>query len=394
MGRKQQGLYRRAYGVFNFRYQDNDGFWREKSTGTTDRSTAVAFKAQWDEDARNGQLPTDHSEWTVSQACTRWVSTHVLKSAKAKANERSLLRQLLRSPMAGKKLKNVALDDLKSYQSERSKSVGPRAVNLELRIMVNVLKETNLWRRSLSLHYRRLPEPESDLGRALSMEQLTHLETVAASRDKWLVAYCSEALAANTGMRGCEIKRLRLGAVDLEARRIVVARKATKSNAGARLVELNAAALLAASKLYQRAQTLGANSADDFLLPADKSRHTRATDPMRGRGFDASHHQESWRTAWRSLCKAAGFPGLRFHDMRHSFISQMAERNVPIPVVQAMVGHMSPRITRHYTHISNDAARRAVELLDRKPSNFVDVLVDVGKDGAKALEVNASKLLN
>lgn len=72
----------------------------------------------------------------------------------------------------------------------------------------------------------------------------------------------------------------------------------------------------------------------------------------------------------------------------------MAENNVPLPVVQAMVGHMSARITRHYTHISNDAARRAVELLDRKSSGFVDVFVDVAKEGGETAGANAPKLLN
>jgi len=74
--------------------------------------------------------------------------------------------------------------------------------------------------------------------------------------------------------------------------------------------------------------------------------------------------------------QGSGFPGLRYHDLRHSFITLMAENNVPLPVVQSMVGHMSPRMTRYYTHISNDAARRAVELLDQKWSNFVDIFVD------------------
>ena len=39
----------------------------------------------------------------------------------------------------------------------------------------------------------------------------------------------------------------------------------------------------------------------------------------------------------------------------------MAEGGVPLPVVQAMVGHMSTRMVRYCTHISNRAARTAVE---------------------------------
>lgn len=42
----------------------------------------------------------------------------------------------------------------------------------------------------------------------------------------------------------------------------------------------------------------------------------------------------------------------------------MAEDGVPLPIMQSMVGHMSAAVTRRYTHISNTAARRAVERLD------------------------------
>ena len=45
---------------------------------------------------------------------------------------------------------------------------------------------------------------------------------------------------------------------------------------------------------------------------------------------------------------------------------------MPLPVVQAMVGHMSTRMVRYYTHISNLAARTAVELLNNaRPASFV-----------------------
>ncbi len=36
-----------------------------------------------------------------------------------------------------------------------------------------------------------------------------------------------------------------------------------------------------------------------------------------------------------------------FHDLRHTFISMMGERGVPLQVVGAMVGHMSPAIWSH-----------------------------------------------
>jgi len=229
-------------------------------------------------------------------------------------------------------------------------------------------------RRSLSSwkpiapHYKPLPEDEGEIGWALTREQMHRLVRTASTNPKWLVAYYAQSLAANTGLRGGEIKKLQLRSLDLEKRRITVFPRSTKTNAGARTVELNQAATEAAVKLYERACLLGARDPEHYLLPADLSRHTKVGDPLKGQmGFDPARHQNSWSTAWNNLRKAAGpeFAGLRFHDLRHSFITWMAEAGVPLPVTQSMVGHMSAAVTRRYTHISNTAARRAVEVLDQ-----------------------------
>lgn len=246
---------------------------------------------------------------------------------------------------------------------------------------------------AVSEHYRRLREPDGEIGRALSVDELSRLESAAAMRDSFLVAYCAEVLAACTGMRGGEIKKLRLGAIDLGTRRIRITRQSTKTDAGARLIELNRDALMAVAKLYQRAQALGATSPDHYLLPADLSKHTRKHDPLHGSlGFDVTQHQISWNTAWRNLRKTAGLGRLRFHDLRHTFITMMGERGVPLQIVGAMVGHMSPAMVRYYTHISGNAAREAVEMLEkiRQAPQFVDVFVDEPANAS----AEAVKLLN
>jgi hypothetical protein len=80
-----------------------------------------------------------------------------------------------------------------------------------------------------------------------------------------------------------------LGAIDLVNRRIRIKRNSTKSNAGARFVELNQTALGAVIKLYRRAELLGASDPEHYLLPADLSKHTKSFDPLAGgRGYDVT----------------------------------------------------------------------------------------------------------
>ena len=52
-----------------------------------------------------------------------------------------------------------------------------------------------------------------------------------------------------------------------------------------------------------------------------------------------------------------------FHSLRHTFVSMCREANAPLSVVEAIVGHSNPAMTRHYTHTSEAAAGAAVAAL-------------------------------
>jgi Phage integrase family len=71
-----------------------------------------------------------------------------------------------------------------------------------------------------------------------------------------------------------------------------------------------------------------------------------------------------WDTAWRALREAAGLPGLRFHDLRHMVITELAEMGVADHVFESISGHLSRRMLEHYSHIRIDAKRQALDALD------------------------------
>jgi integrase len=62
---------------------------------------------------------------------------------------------------------------------------------------------------------------------------------------------------------------------------------------------------------------------------------------------------------------AAGITGsgLGFHDLRHTFGSKCAERNVPMSVIQRWMGHSDPEITDRYIHAG--AAATELEMMRR-----------------------------
>ena len=52
-----------------------------------------------------------------------------------------------------------------------------------------------------------------------------------------------------------------------------------------------------------------------------------------------------------------------FHSLRHSFVSLCREANAPLSVVEAIVGHTNPAMSRHYTHTGDAEATRAIAAL-------------------------------
>lgn len=72
-----------------------------------------------------------------------------------------------------------------------------------------------------------------------------------------------------------------------------------------------------------------------------------------------------WKAAWESARKAANV-SCRFHDLRHTFISRLAESQASDSTVMALAGHVSRAMMERYSHIRMEAKRRAVEDLSGK----------------------------
>ena len=163
--------------------------------------------------------------------------------------------------------------------------------------------------------------------------------------------YCAAIVAANTSMRPVEVKHLRRCDVDLVKRLVHVRR--SKNETSHRVIPLNASAIEAAARMFERADLLGHTEPEHYLWPACQWGRYDATKPML-----------KWDTAWRALRDAAGLHGLRFHDLRHTVITELAEMGVADHVLESISGHLSRRMLEHYSHIRIDAKRQALDALD------------------------------
>jgi integrase len=79
---------------------------------------------------------------------------------------------------------------------------------------------------------------------------------------------------------------------------------------------------------------------------------------------------KSWRSAWRAALKRSGLQ-IRFHDLRHTCITKLAESQASEHTLMAIAGHVSPKMLEHYSHIRMEAKRAALDAIVAQPSRSV-----------------------
>lgn len=72
-------------------------------------------------------------------------------------------------------------------------------------------------------------------------------------------------------------------------------------------------------------------------------------------------HRVELKRDWADICKAAKITGLRMHDLRHSFASELVSSGHSLPVIGALLGHAQVATTQRYAHLYDDVQRAAVD---------------------------------
>ena len=283
-------------------------------------------------------------------------------------------------------LRKITAESVRAYMADRkSRGISNRTINRERDFLRGVLKLAKRW-HLIAEDVRPLPSHES-IGRALLPDEKSKLLKVAALKPEWLVARLAMTLTLNTTMRGCELRGLRWRDVDFIERSLTVRR--SKTDAGERVIPLNADAWQAILQLRDRSKALFGDSlsSDWYVFPRAEGFYKPDAKLPMGRG--------GWRTAWRSLTRAIRCPvcgksqepgeicsneeckadihevksplaGLRFHDLRHHAITELAESQASDQTIRSIAGHVSEKMLEHYSHIRLDAKRSALDALSTR----------------------------
>jgi len=73
---------------------------------------------------------------------------------------------------------------------------------------------------------------------------------------------------------------------------------------------------------------------------------------------------ENVSTAFNAACRRAGIRDFHFHDLRHTFASQLVIRGASLKEVQELLGHKTMTMTLRYAHLAQEQKKTAVNLLN------------------------------
>jgi integrase len=283
---------------------------------------------------------------------------------------------------------DLDLARIASYQARRkAEKASARTLNKELQVLRMILKRYKLW---ANLQGDVKFERESDeIGKALSREDEARLLVACAPNP---LLHTVVTLALNTALRKSEIRLLRWNQVDLFKRTLTVGKSKTEGGSG-RPIPLNAPAFAAMVKWAGR---FPESKAEDYVFPACEDARIDTQHPGQS-NMDPSQPITAWRTAWRTATRTIGCPkcrqrqhpahtcgnheckaeidglrnplaGLRFHDLRHTCITKLAEGQASEQTIMAIAGHVSRKMLERYSHIRMEAKRAALDAIAQAPN--------------------------
>lgn len=269
--------------------------------------------------------------------------------------------------LAGRTLASISRLDFDEFKARRlSAGTHPSTVNRDMDRLKAALSQAVVWglladnplrgmkriKRGIEARVRYLtPAEEQALRAALDARE-------AAARDRrdsgneWrrergeellepITGYSDHLLpmvilALNTGMRKGEITQLDWKDINL-AKKLLTVRASYAKSGEVRHLPLNSEALA--------------------LLKAYGRQHGKE-----GRLFEVT----SVATSWASLLAAADISNFRFHDLRHTFASNLVMAGVDLNTVRELMGHSDVKMTLRYAHLAPEHKASAVETLVRK----------------------------
>jgi len=240
-----------------------------------------------------------------------------------------------------KKLNEITANKIDNYKKARLDSmIAPATVIRELAELRHLFYLAEKWER----FFGKNPVAKAGLitinnqrDRVLNLEEEKNLLECS---EPYLKAIIIGAI--NTALRKSEIINLKWSDVNLETNLITLQHSITKNNK-TRMVPINAT--LRKVLLSQKLKSGG----NDYVFLSSLNRPYKRHDSL--------------NRAFKLALKKANIKDFRFHDLRHTSASRMADSGVSVIAISKILGHQNIQTTMRYSH-PDSSLIEAVKSLD------------------------------
>ena len=298
----------------------------------------------------------------------------------AKANKRSSSDDEYHAKVFCRHFGNKSLSEIdhqmiEEFKIKRMQSITrygrtrkPASVNRELAILSGIFR--------MAVDYDEIPQnpcrkvqllPENNQRtRHLSFEEEHRLFAEMTGEREYLQALVTVAIYA--GPRRGELLKLRWANVDFDLNTITF--KETKTNKD-RSVPMEPIVRAALRELREKAR-------DTDCVFVNPDTGTRYTDVKK---------------SFSAACREAGITDFRFHDLRHTFGTRLADAGVDVVKIKELMGHASIVTTMRYIHATDKGKRGAIVVLSeyRQRHQFTDCRKFVAKEKRQTIQPAASR---
>lgn len=252
--------------------------------------------------------------------------------------------------LGSKMVIEITVDAVSDYQIARlEEKASPKTINDEVGILLRMMGDRgDLLRSELKRKKLLKLKVQEQPGKAFDVAEKDRM-LLAAEKSRSPLILPALTLALNAGMRDAEIKTTRWSQIDFSKLILTVGKAKSEAGTG-RTIPLNSEilpALLKHAKWYS--EKFGELRPDWYVFPFGRRGHMDPKRPI-----------TTLKTAWGGVRKTANVQG-RWHDARHTLITELAESGAGDETIMAIAGHVSRAMLTRYSHIRTQAKRTALE---------------------------------
>ena len=336
--RKTKGLYRRG-NVYWICYKFKGKLYRE-STGKVSQKEAEYVLACRRKANDEGKLPvvkrTNFKIAELAKEYLKWAERQ-----RSYKDKKLWIKQLI-EVFGNLDMKDLNSRIIEQWQSKWLNINKPATVNRKLATLKHMINKGVQWGMASDDALKQVRSVK------LLAENNRRLRFLSAEECQRLIACCHKGLkpivtvALNTGMRRGEIFSLKWEQVDLRHGFILLE---TSKNGERREIPINTTL----EYLFKEIP----HSVESVYVFASKT----------GKSLI------DIKTGFHTALRKAGIGDFRFHDLRHTFASQLVMAGIDLTSIKELLGHKSLTMTMRYAHLAPGHKRKAVNTLDRLLQN-------------------------